>query len=591
MSLMNIPRTTSVFTLAIAIIIAALPWQTARAGVQDFTIPLFEANYYLSRDAQHISHLRVEERITAEFPLADQNHGILRAIPKTYQKHDTNLRITAVTDTAGHALSYDKSTENDNLVLKIGDASHYVHGRQTYLISYTADDITTQANGYDGFFWDINGDQWQQPFDDVSATIHLQGDLATQYQSGHDRCFTGAHGSTSADCTIKTSTENNEATVSVQTTHRPLSAGETLTAEVGFAPGTFAAYQRPLDDIIVTIILVFLLGVLPIGLTLWITIRRWLRYGRDPRGKGVLIPEYLPPKDLSVLASSAILHESFQPKAISAQIIDLAVRHYLKVYEIKEARILKNKITYEIELTRDPSDLRTEEQAVITMLFGGQTIPGSRVKLTDLSMKLYTQATELGRTVNQQLADSGSFRVTPEKAKHRYLWAAMILLVIGFMNIPVTLGFFICGIIVLIVGSAMPARTAKGVEQRDYLLGLKMYMKLAEADRLKTLQSPHGELTDKIDTTDTTQLVKLYEKLLPYAMLFGIEQDWAKEFAGLYQESPDWYSSSGSFSAGYFVGSLNGFGAATTTSFSPPSSSGSGGSAGGGGGGGGGGGW
>jgi uncharacterized membrane protein len=83
----------------------------------------------------------------------------------------------------------------------------------------------------------------------------------------------------------------------------------------------------------------------------------------------------------------------------------------------------------------------------------------------------------------------------------------------------------------------------------------------------------------------------LYERLLPYAVIFGIEKGWAREMAPLYQQPPDWYSGSGTFNAVYFASAMSGLSAASTASFSAPSSSGGGGFAGGGGGGGGGGGW
>lgn len=127
------------------------------------------------------------------------------------------------------------------------------------------------------------------------------------------------------------------------------------------------------------------------------------------------------------------------------------------------------------------------------------------------------------------------------------------------------------------------------------MLGLQDYIKLAEADRLKVLQSPHGELTEKIDVGDKRQLIKLYERLLPYAILFGLEKDWAKELAGLYDtDTPSWYGANGAFNAAYFASSVSSFSTASATVFAPPSSSsGSGfsGGSGGGGGGGGGGGW
>ena len=46
---------------------------------------------------------------------------------------------------------------------------------------------------------------------------------------------------------------------------------------------------------------------------------------------------------------------------------------------------------------------------------------------------------------------------------------------------------------------------------------------MAEADRLKFLQSVKGA------DTSSTGIVKLYEKLLPYAAVFGLEESWMDE--------------------------------------------------------------
>jgi uncharacterized membrane protein YgcG len=174
------------------------------------------------------------------------------------------------------------------------------------------------------------------------------------------------------------------------------------------------------------------------------------------------------------------------------------------------------------------------------------------------------------------------------------LLVGFLLLVTG-LAVLLGVGILIAGVIVMLGAQAMPARTLEGVALRDYLLGLRDYMKLAEADRMKVLQSPHGELTEKVDIDDKRQLVKLYEKLLPYAMLFGIEKEWAKEMAPLYERTPDWYAGNGAFSAVWFASSLSSFSSNAATTFAPPSDSSSsgfgGGSSGGGGGGGGGGGW
>ena len=78
--------------------------------------------------------------------------------------------------------------------------------------------------------------------------------------------------------------------------------------------------------------------------------------------------------------------------------------------------------------------------------------------------------------------------------------------------------------------------------------------------------------------------IKLFEDLLPYAMLFGLEESWAKEFENIYKEPPNWYQGNrGTFNTVYLANSIGGFSSASASSFSPPSSSSSSGFSGGGG--------
>ena len=121
---------------------------------------------------------------------------------------------------------------------------------------------------------------------------------------------------------------------------------------------------------------------------------------------------------------------------------------------------------------------------------------------------------------------------------------------------------------------------------------------MAEAERIKFLQSVKGaDVSEK-------GIVKLYETLLPYAALFGLEDSWMDEFNKYCKEinySPDWYSGD-EFLTGYMLGNMVSHvnhTVSSSTSYSNSSSGGSsfssggggGGFSGGGGGGGGGGGW
>ena len=140
--------------------------------------------------------------------------------------------------------------------------------------------------------------------------------------------------------------------------------------------------------------------------------------------------------------------------------------------------------------------------------------------------------------------------------------------------------------------------TIKGLQYSRYLDGLKLYIKMAEADRLQFLQSVQGA------DTSPAGVVKLYEKLLPYAVLFRLEESWLQELAHYYEQPdltpPTWYVGVGVFSAHEFSRAITAasrsIGTAATHSTASSSSSGSsggggGGFSGGGGGGGGGGGW
>jgi uncharacterized membrane protein len=91
----------------------------------------------------------------------------------------------------------------------------------------------------------------------------------------------------------------------------------------------------------------------------------------------------------------------------------------------------------------------------------------------------------------------------------------------------------------------------------------------------------------------------IFHEYLPYAMVFGCVDKWAKAFEdlGLEPAQPGWYSGTRPFRAGYFAGTMASFSSsvsgtmASTPGGSGGSGFGGGGGSGGGGGGGGGGSW
>jgi uncharacterized membrane protein len=138
----------------------------------------------------------------------------------------------------------------------------------------------------------------------------------------------------------------------------------------------------------------------------------------------------------------------------------------------------------------------------------------------------------------------------------------------------------------------LKAPTLAGRKIMDQIEGFKLYLSVAEKDRLNLLNPPE-------------KTPALFEKYLPYALALDVENAWSEQFSEVLARAgtetqpyaPAWYSGSSwdSFHTSRFTNSLgSSFASAISSSSSAPGSSsgsGGGGSSGGGGGGGGGSGW
>jgi uncharacterized membrane protein YgcG len=567
-------------------------------GANDFTISNFDVDYHLARDGSGRSTLKTIERITAVFPSFDQNHGLERALPKEYDGHTTNLSVESVTDEAGIPLSYsDANSTSDATVLRIGDADTYVHGEKTYVITYTQHDVTryfTDTND-DEFYWDVNGTDWGQQIQHVQAKVFIDGSI-TSSLTGKTSCYQGYSGSKDA-CM---STDNS--TPMVFSSTKALQPGENVSFAVGFTPHTFGEYQQTASEKLwATVVAVWLVG-LAIGsfaallAIVWMSVIR-NRVMKRARGRSTIIPEYLPPKDANVMVAAFILKR--QTIAMTAQILDLAVRHYVKIYQTKEKSFMRL-AEYEIEIIKDVSGLSDEELRLLKSLYGDKKPSiGAR-----FNMKKLQNNYSIGKQLNK---DRESLQSRVRNVYHLYekatveakgfQRAAVILLVVGVLTLsPLVV---VAAIVGFVYAYTIWPLTEKGAELRDYLMGLKLYIDVAETDRIKMLQSPEGaEKVGDIDGSDSGQLVKLYERVLPYAVLFGVEKEWLKQLGAYYDTTnsqPDWYAGNSAFNAVVFASALGSF-SDQSSSYGSSSSSSSGGSdgggfSGGGGGGGGGGGW
>jgi uncharacterized membrane protein len=244
------------------------------ADVNDFVVTNFSGDYTLTKQDPQ-GELHIIETIDVLF--SDFNHGVLRAIPNTYKKHKLQLHVNNISSNSGAPTEFTTYGDSGNTVLKIGDPNHTVTGSQNYVIDYTLKNVVSFYPDHGELYWDINGDQWQQPFQQVHAVFHLPVDLQLSNQS--PVCYTGSFGETSQNCSVQVN--QAEHTISFATTNAPLQANQTLSVVMGFQPGYFqpSTWYETLGEYTKQIILLLIMPVLVGG---WAFLR-WRKYGRDAK--------------------------------------------------------------------------------------------------------------------------------------------------------------------------------------------------------------------------------------------------------------------------------------------------------------------
>jgi uncharacterized membrane protein len=551
-------------TLLIAVIAALTPSAALAERIDSFNGTL---------DVHTDASVSVTETITYDFEGASR-HGIFRDIKESYKDalgatENISLTDIQVTDSNGQNYPFTTSESGGYVHIKIGDPNVLVSGVKTYAISYVAHDVIGFFSDHDEIYWNVTGDQWQVPMDAANAGVW------TPVDSTSHACYTGAAGST-ASCTAVARRDGTNKPIVLLST-RSLVAGEGLTVAVGLPKGVITE-PTTLDRVIRFIERNGILA-LPIFVLL-ILILIWMKYGKDAKGRGTIIPEYDAPEAISPLDTAEIISEKIAPSDVSALIIQLAVRGYLRIVRSESTtfKIFKS-VDYEFQKIKDADALLSADESLL--LDGLFEADAKSVMMSDLkSGKSSLQKTfqALSKDVAARMVVSGIYRANPTSIRLGFFATGGVVAGItgiivaetgSFVTLAVIVAIIVSGVLAMLFGFIMPAKTVKGALLKDQLLGLKLYLQIAEKNRLDFHNAPEKS-------------PELFEKLLPYAMVLGVSTAWAKEFEGMYTQPPSWYVGGAYpvFSPTAFAGELDSFSSAAAAVAAP--TSGSGGSGGGG---------
>jgi uncharacterized membrane protein YgcG len=564
-------------------------------AVNDFVFTSLDADYTLTRADDGSSRLRVVETFTAEFPDTDQNRGMRRAIPDSYNGQPLHPELISVTDAEGDPRPAETDTDDGAFTItSAGD--EFVHGTQVYVFTYDLQNVTWRFGDTDAdeFYWDVNGVDWPQPFGEITATLHVAPELAGAL-TGDAACYVGAQDE-GRTCDIELDRDPSAAVAAA--TAADVGPHETVTVAVGFERDTFVLYDTGYFASAWGWWQAGSFAVLLLGLGWGVLVR--LRALRDAPGRPTVIAEYEPPTGVDALTGAVLLGRT--SKAIPAEVLEQAVVGSIRIEEGEKSRWTGAKLR---AVLVDRARADGDGTQLLDGLFGPDAAPGAAFEFGSTDTRFSSTAQKLLSWAGTHLTEEGFYR--PVRSGTRLLPALLvgigaigsvvfgIVALVAFVSPALPITLLVLALILAVVFGIIVAHrplSAHGAEVRDHLEGLREFIAWAEADRIRMLQSPRGAERGPVDTSDGSQMLRIYEPLLPYAVVFGQEKEWAARLADLYGDgvAPSWYVGTAAFNAAAFSSGIGSLSASAVASSSTSGGSTGGGSAGGGGGGGGGGG-
>ena len=454
-------------------------------------------------------------------------------------------------------------------------------GVQTYELSYTLGGALNairddeEVPDQDEFFWNVTGSEWDNRIERVTTTVTGPVDISDV------RCWEGASYS-DRPCT-DSRVDGATATFS----SGPLTPGQEQTIAVAFPPGTFgdidpilvprdgsvagltAGQQRiaeVTDPMLDALARYWFIPAGLVGMVFALLLTRRIRQGRDDHFVGIppgTVPppheidrhpvaqldsqpavavRFTPPDGLAPAVAAHLEHKVGAGNALAATIVDLAVRGFLIIREAETDRKGKPQ-DWDLLLTEGASQRRDEllpfEDRLLAAVFGEAPV----VRLKSSSRTMQKAATELGKNLAKQVDAQGLF-TRPVAAEARQqagmtsrgrslLWQiglAMVALLVAVVGAAAnllppsatTMAWVVFGVVAawLAIRAATfttsVRRSAVGRALYEQTRGFKQYLTTAEADQIRFEEG-----------------IDVFSRYLPFAIIFGTAERWAKVFEQL----------------------------------------------------------
>ena len=536
---------------------------TVSALGYSYTTDAFDVDIVVNKDNTY----SINETISVDFDM--DKHGIYRYIPVGNMKDVGYMKIDNI---YVEDYNYEYYTENDDMVIQIGDGSIYVRGKQEYKISYDMTVYEDRDESRDFFYLDVIPTGWETPIDSASVSIKFP----KNFDKNDLEVYIGNYGFTGFDKGTWNYDKTTK-TLTVDTGRLEQGVGVTVFCELpeGYWQGE-AGYGWAKGA---TMALGIILPVVIIAL--------WFLFGRDKK----IIPtvEFYAPDGMTPAEVGFVMDNTVDKKDLLSLIIYFADKGYISIEETDDKDFIITKLreidgneknfarTLFIGLFRKGDSVRVselDEEFGDNYLTAYEQLTGHYFKKKNRQMSLMSGVLQiaglilvimmeifvllaaqwysglviptifaaLGIVISVITLVVGIARASKEHTMSKkgkviggvVTWAiqaaalGLYTYVIGTMVEAVwfTVVLFVLMLSACIAVAQMRQRTKKSIELMGKLLGLKNFIEAAEVDRINMLVEENPNY---------------FYNVLPYAYVMGLTDKWAKNFENINIARPTWY--------------------------------------------------
>ena len=508
-------------------------------------------NYEVTVQINKNGTLTVNEVIDYQFG-EEPKHGIYRDIPLRSKRfgfdvHKSFIKMNWI-KRDGEDEEYTKNHFYEGIRYRIGSETELVNLYRTesrYELNYDIYNAVFEKDGIYQVYYNAIGQFWNVPIEQASVIIRFpDGQKIKKNEIEKLEVYTGSYGEKGENYDIL---ENDE---EIHISTKELEAKNGLTFMLNLKTDKISpTLVDKLKIVYLSNPAIIILPFLLLFLTIY-SIVTWKFFGKDPQGKSV-IPEFNLPKDISPMFAAYINGERDTVEILNAGIFTLLTKGFIVANrvngEIKYNKEYKTAYTQETELAEEERMLLDALSSEKNNIFGGEK-------------RIYNKANSIIEILKDKYhkiiyKNNGSFLVP-------FYCAAPVFIIFIFsqtnfeifnpfiiLYILITLGSFfhriwitvskklLIGLVIIVIlgvsfyqgieifvfttyfvilfivyAKLIGKYTNEGLRKKEYLKGMKMYIKTAEENQIR-----------KFD--NVKELIEYFNGILPFAVALGVKNE------------------------------------------------------------------